>query len=134
MQDFVTSWLVTESPNINLNTNICVFNNQSKCILSDQDSCQKLLNIADFGLCHNLVDPMPYFMACKDNMCSGESYCNSFEAYSRKCQQMGICLTWRSSEICPYICPSRKYIFFIIQIKYYHLNYCLFFRLSISTL
>lgn len=104
--------MVTESPNINLNTNICVFNNQSKCISPDQDLCQKLLNIADFGLCHNLVDPMPYFMACKDNMCSGGSYCNSFEAYSRKCQQMGVCLTWRSSKICPYICPSRKYFLF----------------------
>ncbi|XP_043601962.1 hemocytin isoform X2 [Bombus pyrosoma] len=110
MQDFGTSWLVTESPSgVNIDTNTCISINQSKCVLSptDQATCRKLLDTMDFDVCHNLVDPMPYLMACQDSMCSGGSYCDSFEAYSRKCQQMGVCLIWRSSEMCPYFCPPH---------------------------
>nr|XP_034190302.1 hemocytin [Osmia lignaria] len=109
-QDFGTSWLVTESPRgINLDMGACTSNNQSKCILppADQDPCRTLLNTMDFGQCHNLVDPMPYLMACQDNLCSGGGYCDSFEAYARKCQTMGVCLIWRSSEICPFTCPPH---------------------------
>ena len=104
----VTSWLVTESPRgINLDMGACTSNNQTKCILppADQDQCRTLLNTMDFGQCHNLVDPMPYLMACQDNLCSGGGYCDSFEAYARKCQTMGVCLIWRSSEICPLLVP-----------------------------
>ncbi|XP_043259225.1 hemocytin isoform X1 [Colletes gigas] len=108
MQDFGTSWLVTESPQgTNLNTDACTSNNQSKCILppADQDICRNLLNTIDFGQCHGLVDPMPYLIACQDSMCTGGGFCDSFEAYVRKCQQVGVCLIWRSSEMCPYTCP-----------------------------
>lgn len=136
MQDFGTSWLVTESPSgVNIDTNTCISINQSKCVLSptDQATCRKLLDTMDFDICHNIVDPMPYLMACQDSMCSGGSYCDSFEAYSRKCQQMGVCLIWRSSEMCPHFCPPRKFLFFI-YIKFHHLKYYLVFRLGISTL
>lgn len=111
MQDFGASWLVTKPPNnVEIDTSACVFNNESKCVLpsADRDPCRKLLDAMDFGLCHSLVDPMPYFMVCQDSMCSGGGYCDSFEAYSRKCQQTGVCLIWRSSEICPYVCPPRE--------------------------
>lgn len=110
MQDFGTSWLVTESlHSTNFNTETCVSNNQSKCVLSsaDQDPCRKLLDPIDFGRCHNLVDPMPYLIACQDSLCTNGGYCDSFEAYARKCQQMGVCLIWRSSEMCPYTCPPH---------------------------
>ncbi|XP_012135564.1 hemolectin [Megachile rotundata] len=109
MQEFGTSWLVTESPRgINLDTSACTSNDQSKCILppEDQDPCRQLLNTMDFGQCHNLVDPMPYLLACQDNLCTGGGYCDSFEAYARQCLQMGVCVIWRSSEVCPYNCPS----------------------------
>lgn len=65
------------------------------------------MNAIDFGQCHNLVDPMPYLMACQDSVCTGGGYCESFEAYARKCQQVGVCLIWRSSEICTYTCPPH---------------------------
>ncbi|KOX75564.1 Hemocytin [Melipona quadrifasciata] len=110
MQDFGASWLVTKPPiNVDIDMSACVFNNESKCVLppADPDPCRKLLDTMDFGMCHSLIDPMPYFMACQDSMCSGGGYCDSFEAYSRKCQQTGICLIWRSSEMCPYICPPH---------------------------
>ncbi|XP_031828807.2 hemolectin [Nomia melanderi] len=110
MQDFGTSWLVTESPHgINLNTDACTSNNQSKCILppADQDPCRNLLNPVDFGSCHNFVDPLPYLMACQDSLCTGGGFCDSFEAYARMCQQMKVCLIWRSSEVCPYNCPPH---------------------------
>ncbi|XP_053978189.1 hemocytin [Hylaeus volcanicus] len=110
MQDFGTSWLVTESPHgINLNTEACISKNQSKCVLlpADQDLCRNLLNANDFGLCHSLVDPIPYLIACQDSMCTGGGYCDSFEAYARKCQQAQVCLIWRSSEMCPYTCPPH---------------------------
>ncbi|CAK9818181.1 SSPO [Anthophora quadrimaculata] len=110
VQYFGTSWLVTETPGgVTIDTSSCVSNNQSKCVLppADQDPCRKLLDGMVFGLCHNLIDPMPYLMACQDNLCFGGGYCDSFEAYSRKCQQMGVCLIWRSSNMCPYTCPPH---------------------------
>ncbi|KZC09215.1 Hemocytin [Dufourea novaeangliae] len=110
MQDFGGSWLVNDSPHgINLITDACTSNNQSKCILppADQDPCRRLLNDKDFGSCHNFVDPMPYLMCCQDSLCTGGGFCDSFEAYARKCQQIGVCLIWRSSEVCPYSCPSH---------------------------
>ncbi|XP_076276507.1 hemolectin isoform X2 [Lasioglossum baleicum] len=109
-QDFGSSWLVTESPRgTNFNADACTSNNQSKCVLppSDQDQCRNLLNAADFGRCHNFVDPMPYVTACQDSLCTGGGFCDSFEAYARKCRQMDVCLIWRSSETCPYNCPAN---------------------------
>ncbi|XP_026667953.1 hemocytin isoform X2 [Ceratina calcarata] len=109
-QEFGTSWLVTEPVNgVDIDTTGCVVKNESKCLLppADQDPCRKLVDTSEFGMCHSLVDPMPYLMCCQDSMCSGGGPCDSFEAYSRKCQQMGMCLTWRSSETCPYTCPPH---------------------------
>lgn len=121
MQNFGTNWLVVKSPiGDNIDISSCVSNNQSKCILppADQDPCRKLLDVSEFGMCHNLVDPMPYLIACQDNLCSGGTYCDSFEIYSRKCQQMGVCLNWRSNEICPYACPPRKHLSFIYLLQF----------------
>ncbi|XP_078043521.1 hemolectin [Augochlora pura] len=110
MEDFGNSWLVRESPRgTDFNTDSCATRNQSECVLppADQDPCRNLLNLAEFRPCHNFIDPMPYLMACQESLCTGGGFCDSFEAYARKCRQMQVCLTWRTNEICPYVCPPN---------------------------
>ncbi|KAG7205161.1 hypothetical protein KM043_018256 [Ampulex compressa] len=107
--EFGMSWLVTDllySEKLDIST--CTSSKEDKCIpsLPNEDPCRRILNTQEFGQCHNLVDPMPYLISCQDAVCAGGSYCNSIEAYARRCVQMGICLVWRSNKICPYECPQ----------------------------
>lgn len=58
-----------------------------------------------FGNCNNILSPQYYFKSCETDMCecpSGFCYCESFAAYARECQRLGIELPdWRKETRCP---------------------------------
>ncbi|VVC41699.1 Hypothetical protein CINCED_3A025143 [Cinara cedri] len=74
----------------------------------DVDPCLKLMDSKIFGQCHAIVDVNLYLKKCHSILCQGHegSFCHSLEAYVRECQSFGVCLDWRSPNLCPYSCPK----------------------------
>ncbi|RXG62289.1 Hemocytin [Armadillidium vulgare] len=77
----------------------------------DVDPCLKLMDKDIFGECHPLEDPVAYLSSCQLDLCLAidpeNSACQSLEAYARRCSQLGVCLNWRSDELCPKSCPEH---------------------------
>lgn len=86
--------------------------NEEKCKIPipDVDPCLKLMDVQLFGQCHPIVDVDIYLRKCHSMLCEGLEgvFCHSFEAYVRECQSFGVCLKWRSPNLCPYTCPQGK--------------------------
>ncbi|XP_071561739.1 hemocytin [Temnothorax nylanderi] len=110
-EEFGRSWLVEDlSTQLGLNDQTCSSNRQPQCTPppADEDLCTKiLLDLAAFEQCYSIVDPKPYLDCCHDALCTGRNYCDSIEMYARKCSEAGLCLDWRTDEICPYECPKH---------------------------
>ncbi|KAF0304934.1 Hemocytin [Amphibalanus amphitrite] len=69
---------------------------------ADQDPCQALLDETVFGACHQLQDPAPLVAACQRRLCDDVTHdvCDELEQYARRCYESGLCLPWRSDELC----------------------------------
>ncbi|CAH2326337.1 mucin-5AC-like isoform X1, partial [Pelobates cultripes] len=63
-----------------------------------------------FSKCHGKVDPSPFNEACVQDTCACDSggdcecYCTAVAAYAAACNEAGICVAWRSPDICPLFC------------------------------
>ncbi|XP_061402292.1 BMP-binding endothelial regulator protein, partial [Musca vetustissima] len=68
--------------------------------------CRPLLVSEVFGDCDSTVNPENYHDACKMDVCdcpTGMCHCDSFAAYARECQRLGVRLPdWRSATACPH--------------------------------
>lgn len=114
VQEFAESWLADE-PKLELNEEQCEVKEESEigCIATppDKDPCFKLLDEKLFGKCHLVVDPYMYVSSCQQDMCqtgtSQKGACEFISAYARKCSSNGICLDWRSNQLCPMECSSH---------------------------
>ncbi|XP_042608753.1 mucin-2 [Cyprinus carpio] len=65
---------------------------------------------AAFKHCHNKVDPNPYYENCVKDSCACdtggdcECFCTAIAAYAQACNEAGVCVNWRTPEICPVYC------------------------------
>ncbi|XP_043084737.1 mucin-2-like [Puntigrus tetrazona] len=63
-----------------------------------------------FKHCHNKVDPSPYYENCVKDSCACdtggdcECFCTAVAAYAQACIKAGVCVNWRTPEICPVYC------------------------------
>ncbi|XP_053366769.1 mucin-2-like [Clarias gariepinus] len=63
-----------------------------------------------FKDCHNKVEWTPYFENCVKDSCSCdtggdcECFCTAVAAYAQACNEAGVCVAWRTPEICPVFC------------------------------
>ncbi|XP_045063576.1 mucin-2-like [Coregonus clupeaformis] len=63
-----------------------------------------------FELCHKKVDPAPFFENCVKDSCACdtggdcECFCTAVAAYAQACTEAGVCVAWRTPEICPVFC------------------------------
>ncbi|XP_029438039.1 mucin-5AC-like isoform X20 [Rhinatrema bivittatum] len=63
-----------------------------------------------FAPCHYEVDPAPYYDACVKDACACdtggdcECFCTAVAAYAQACNEVGVCIAWRTPEICPLFC------------------------------
>ncbi|XP_072127461.1 mucin-2 [Mobula birostris] len=63
-----------------------------------------------FKNCSRMVDPNPFYEACVHDSCSCDSggdcecFCTAVAAYANACNDSGICVDWRTPEICPMYC------------------------------
>nr|XP_014353176.1 PREDICTED: mucin-2 [Latimeria chalumnae] len=63
-----------------------------------------------FQDCRNMVDSTPYFDSCVHDSCACdeggdcECLCTTVASYAAACKDAGICVNWRTPEICPMYC------------------------------
>lgn len=110
INQFVTSWKYVDVNNTLGFNDVCsVVSNEKECVPPPEhtDPCLRIMDTTRFGRCHPVVDPTDYIWRCHQSLCSEQqvSVCTDLEAYVRECQNAGICLDWRSHDLCPYQCP-----------------------------
>ncbi|KAJ1178626.1 hypothetical protein NDU88_003869 [Pleurodeles waltl] len=72
-----------------------------------------------FHICHNKVDPTPYYDACVHDSCSCDSggdcecFCSAVAVYAQECTKERACVHWRTPDLCPIFCDF-----------YNHMNIC----------
>ncbi|TRY90496.1 hypothetical protein DNTS_002635, partial [Danionella cerebrum] len=63
-----------------------------------------------FATCHSQVDPSEFYDACVQDTCAcisggdSECLCSSIATYAQACNDAGVCVAWRTPQICPLFC------------------------------
>ncbi|KAM6936957.1 mucin-2-like [Xenentodon cancila] len=63
-----------------------------------------------FKKCHKTVDPQPYYENCVKDSCACDSggdcecFCSAVAVYAQACNEAGVCVAWRTPDICPVYC------------------------------
>ncbi|KAM8972096.1 mucin-19 [Pelodytes ibericus] len=63
-----------------------------------------------FKECHGKIDPAPYYDACVQEACACDmegkhiGYCTAVSVYAHACAAAGVCIDWRSKDLCPVAC------------------------------
>ncbi|XP_006861081.1 PREDICTED: mucin-5B [Chrysochloris asiatica] len=74
-----------------------------------QKQCS-ILHSATFAACQSQVDSTKYYEACVSDACACDSggdcecFCTAVAAYAQACHDAGVCVSWRSPEVCPLFC------------------------------
>ncbi|KAM6174045.1 mucin-5AC [Erethizon dorsatum] len=69
-----------------------------------------IINSATFAACHAHVEPAKYYEACVSDACACDSggdcecFCTAVAAYAQACHAAGVCVSWRTPDICPLFC------------------------------
>eukprot|EP00079_Xenopus_tropicalis_P035072 XP_017948843.1 PREDICTED: mucin-2-like [Xenopus tropicalis] len=74
-----------------------------------QKHCSVIISSV-FAKCQSKVDPTTFYEACVHDSCACDSggdcecFCTAVAAYAAACNDAGICIAWRTPEICPLFC------------------------------
>ncbi|XP_014651214.1 PREDICTED: mucin-5B [Ceratotherium simum simum] len=106
--EFGNSWKFSPScPDASAPKDPCTANPYRKSWAQKQCS---IINSATFAACRSQVDSTKYYEACVSDACacnSGgdcECFCTVVAAYAQACRDVGVCVTWRTPDICPLFC------------------------------
>ncbi|XP_015485155.1 mucin-5AC-like [Parus major] len=106
--EFANSWKVSSScPNANRTQDPCSANPYRKAWAQKQCS---IITSEVFANCHSQVEPNEYYQACVDDACACdtggdcECFCTAVAAYAQACNELDICISWRTPSICPLFC------------------------------
>ncbi|XP_036895149.1 mucin-5B [Sturnira hondurensis] len=106
--EFGNSWKFSPScPDAPAPRDPCTANPYRKSWAQKQCS---LLNSATFETCHSQVDPTKYYEACVSDACACDSggdcecFCTAVAAYAQACREAGVCVSWRTPDVCPLFC------------------------------
>ncbi|XP_077915227.1 mucin-5AC [Halichoerus grypus] len=106
--EFGNSWKFSPScPDAPAPRDPCTANPYRKSWAQKQCS---IINSATFAACHAHVDPAKYYEACVGDACACDSggdcecFCTAVAAYAQACHDVGVCVSWRTPDICPLFC------------------------------
>ncbi|XP_077640544.1 mucin-5AC [Lonchura striata] len=106
--EFANSWKVSSNcPNANRTQDPCTANPYRKAWAQKQCS---IITSEVFAKCHSQVEPNEYYQACVDDACACdtggdcECFCTAVAAYAQACNELDICISWRTPSICPLFC------------------------------
>ncbi|XP_057634691.1 mucin-5AC [Chionomys nivalis] len=108
MLEFGNSWKFSPScPDALVSKDPCTANPYRKSWAQKQCS---IINSATFATCHAHVEPAKYYEACVSDACACDSggdcecFCTAVAAYAQACHEVGVCVSWRTPDICPLFC------------------------------
>ncbi|EDM12103.1 rCG47301, isoform CRA_a [Rattus norvegicus] len=108
MLEFGNSWKLSPScPDASVSKDPCTANPYRKSWAQKQCS---IINSATFSACHAHVEPAKYYEACVNDACACDSggdcecFCTAVAAYAQACHEVGVCVSWRTPDICPLFC------------------------------
>ncbi|XP_070344628.1 mucin-5AC [Equus asinus] len=106
--EFGNSWKFSPScPDAPAPKDPCTANPYRKSWAQKQCS---IINSATFATCHAHVEPAKYYEACVSDACACDSggdcecFCTAVAAYAQACHEVGVCVSWRSPDVCPLFC------------------------------
>ncbi|XP_059959703.1 mucin-5AC [Mesoplodon densirostris] len=106
--EFGNSWKFSPScPDAQAPKDPCTANPYRKSWAQKQCS---IINSVTFSACHAHVESARYYEACVSDACachSGgdcECFCTAVAAYAHACHEVGVCVSWRTPDICPFFC------------------------------
>ncbi|KAM4618063.1 mucin-5B-like [Discoglossus pictus] len=106
--EFGNSWKFSPScPDAKANMDPCSANPYRKSWAQKQCS---IITSDVFSSCRVQVDPSKYYDACVTDSCACdtggdcECFCTAIAAYAQACGEAGICVSWRTPNICPLFC------------------------------
>ncbi|CAL8327457.1 unnamed protein product [Arctogadus glacialis] len=69
-----------------------------------------IIKSVTFRDCHKKVNPIPFYENCVKDSCACDSggdcecFCTAVAAYAQACNEVSVCVAWRTPEICPVFC------------------------------
>uniref|UniRef100_A0A8C9GN61 VWFD domain-containing protein n=1 Tax=Piliocolobus tephrosceles TaxID=591936 RepID=A0A8C9GN61_9PRIM len=106
--DFGNSWKEAHTcPDVSTNPEPCSLNPHRRSWAEKQCS---ILKSDVFSICHDKVDPKPFYEACVHDSCSCdtggdcECFCSAVASYAQECTKEGACVFWRTPDLCPIFC------------------------------
>uniref|UniRef100_A0A8C4Z389 VWFD domain-containing protein n=1 Tax=Gadus morhua TaxID=8049 RepID=A0A8C4Z389_GADMO len=69
-----------------------------------------IIRSVTFQDCHKKVNPIPFYENCVKDSCACDSggdcecFCTAVAAYAQACNEVSVCVAWRTPEICPVFC------------------------------
>ncbi|KAI7812202.1 putative mucin-2 [Triplophysa rosa] len=106
--EFVDSWKASSNcPDSEPDFDPCLLTPNRHTWAKIQCSIIKEVTFKD---CHSKVDPTPYYENCVKDSCACdtggdcECFCTAVAAYTQACNEAGVCVVWRTPEICPVYC------------------------------
>ncbi|XP_059920761.1 mucin-2-like [Gadus macrocephalus] len=69
-----------------------------------------IIKSVTFHDCHKKVNPIPFYENCVKDSCACDSggdcecFCTAVAAYAQACNEVSVCVAWRTPEICPVFC------------------------------
>ncbi|CAM4525951.1 unnamed protein product [Leuciscus chuanchicus] len=77
------------------------------CTTSDCSQCMSMLSNRTFTLCHPYVPPAVFCEIWVRDVEYVNNPCVALAAYAASCHKFNICMEWRSSDFCPFMCPEN---------------------------
>uniref|UniRef100_A0A8C0CWR9 VWFD domain-containing protein n=1 Tax=Balaenoptera musculus TaxID=9771 RepID=A0A8C0CWR9_BALMU len=106
--EFGNSWKFSPScPDAQAPKDPCAANPYRKPWAQKQCS---IVNSATFRACRSQVDSTRYYEACVSDACACDSggdrecFCTAVAAYAQACHEAGVCVSWRTPDVCPLFC------------------------------
>ncbi|KAF6333485.1 hypothetical protein mRhiFer1_008228 [Rhinolophus ferrumequinum] len=106
--EFGNSWKFSPScPDAPAPRDPCTANPSRKSWAQKQCS---IITGAAFTTCHSQVDSTKYYEACVSDACACDSggdcecFCTAVAAYAQACRDVGVCVSWRTPDVCPLFC------------------------------
>ncbi|XP_047246477.1 mucin-2-like [Girardinichthys multiradiatus] len=108
MLEFANSWKVSSTcPDVEENVDSCAVapmrHHWAKMMCS-------IITGHTFKDCQHKVDPRPFYENCVKDSCACdtggdcECFCSAVAAYAQACNEAGVCVAWRTPDICPVFC------------------------------
>uniref|UniRef100_A0A8C8MEA0 von Willebrand factor n=1 Tax=Oncorhynchus tshawytscha TaxID=74940 RepID=A0A8C8MEA0_ONCTS len=95
----VSDWMVSSGDGV------CVPRHAPVCVYGASRACE-VLRSEVFSSCHTHVPIMPFILRCQKEACQETDVCDVISSYTHLCRQRGLCVHWRSTNLCRKSCPS----------------------------